>query len=172
MSGVNTSNLEVNEDGSLTVHESEREKNRRVRRHHLEHIRESITNPNYDPAEASRLIAVEIARVTEDLSDCATDGFDSVKLKVLEAQLKALRELGRQLTDADLLSKKDILNFDGPKFQFALEFIVDGFSKAMKESGVAEDSRTSVMKHYRDYFIVNENVLRKEIARIDSNKSK
>jgi hypothetical protein len=172
MSGVNTSNIEVNEDGSLTVHESEREKTRRVRRQHLEHIRESITNPNYDPAEASRLIAVEIARVTEDLSDCATDGFDSVKLKVYEQQLKALRELGKQLTDADLLSKKDILNFDGPKFQYVLGVIVDGFTKAMKEAGVLEDLRTSIMKHYRDHMQMIENTIRKETARIDSNKSK
>jgi hypothetical protein len=97
---------------------------------------------------------------------------DNIRLKVFEQQLRALRELGKQLTDADLLSKKDVLNFDGPKFQFVLGVIVDSFVQAMKEAGVPEDMRTSIMKHYRDRMQMNENTIRKETARIDSNKGK
>jgi hypothetical protein len=168
-----TSNIEINEDGTVTVLESEREKERRVKKERLETIREKITDINYDPAEASRLIAVEMARVAEDLSDILGDGpMDNLKLKIYEQQLKALRELGRQLNDADTLSKKDVLNFDGPKFQYVLEIIVENFIKAMKEAGTPEDLRTSIMKHYRDRMQENENIIRKETARIDSNKSK
>lgn len=167
MSSRNTSNIEVNDDGSIIVLESEREKDRRIRREHLEHIREGITNPNYDPAEASRLIAVEIARVTEDLSDCFGDGpMDTTRLKVLEAQLKALRELGKQLTDADLLSKKDVLNMDGAKFIWVLGVIVDNFVQAMKEAGVQEELRMSILKHYRDKMQVNEAQIRKDIQKV------
>ena len=171
MTGKNTSNIEVNEDGTVTVFDSPRDKERRFRKERLEIIREKITDENYDPAEASRLIAVEMARVTEDLSDCFGDGpMDSLKLKIYDSQLKALRELGKQLNEADTLSKKDILNFDGPKFSFVLGVIVDSFVEAMKEAGLQEDLRNSVMKHYRDRMQVNEAVIRKDTAKIDSNK--
>ena len=167
MSNKNTSGMEIDDDGNVIVYESERDKERKFRRERLENIRKRITDTNYDPAEASRLIAIEMVRVAEDLSGCMGDGpVDTLRLKVYEQQLKALRELGRQLTDADTLSKKDILNFDGAKFQFVLGVIIDSFVKAMKEAGVAEDMRSSIMKHYRDEMTVNEPKIRKETARV------
>jgi len=171
MAGKNTSGMEIDENGNVIVYESEREKERKFRRERLEHIRERITDTNYEPAEVSRLIALEIIRVAEDLSDCIGDGpVDSTRLKIFEQQLKALRELGRQLTDADTLSKKDVLNFDGAKFQFVLGVIVDNFVKAMKEAGVPEDMRSSIMKHYRDEMQVSEPKIRKETMAIGNNK--
>ena len=163
----NTSGMEVDDDGNVVVYESERDKERRYRRERLENIRECITDAGYDPSAASRLIAIEIARVAEDLGDCMGDGpMDTIKLKIYEQQLKALRELGKQLTDAENLSKKDVLNFDGKKFSFVLGVIVDSFVKAMKEAGVTEDTRASVMKHYRDEMQMNEEKIRKETARV------
>lgn len=163
----NTSGMEIDDDGNVIVYESGREKERRYRKERLENIRECITDTNYDPSAASRLIAIEIARVAEDLGDCMGDGpMDVIKLKIYEQQLKALRELGKQLTDADTLSKKDVLNFDGKKFSFVLGVIVDNFVKAMKEAGVTEDIRTSVMKHYRDEMQMSEEKIRKETARV------
>jgi hypothetical protein len=169
----NTSGMEIDDDGNVVVYESERDKERRFRKERLESIRECITDTNYDPSAASRLIAIEIARVAEDLGDCMGDGpMDTIKLKIYEQQLKALRELGKQLTDADTLSKKDVLNFDGPKFQYVLGIIVDNFLQSLKEAGVPEDLRASIMKHYRDRMQMSEQIIRKETARIDSNKSK
>lgn len=169
----NTSGMEIDEDGNVIVYESEKDKERRYRKERLENIRVRITDTNYDPAEASRLIAIEMARVAEDLSEIVGDGtMDTLKLKVYEQQLRALRELGKQLTDADTLSKKDVLNFDGPKFQYVLGVIVDNFVQALKEAGVPEDMRASIMKHYRDRMQMSEQNIRKETARIDSNKSK
>ena len=164
----NTSGMEIDEDGTVIVYESEREKERRFRKERLENVRKCITDVGYDPAEASRLIAIEIARVAEDLGDCEVG--DAVKLKIYEQQLKALRELGRQLTDADTLSKKDVLNFDGPKFAFVLGIIINNFVKAMTEAGVPEDLRASIMKHYRDQMQIDEVTIRKETAQINKSK--
>ena len=162
----NTSGMEIDDDGNVIVYESEKEKERRYRKERLEHIRESITDENYDPSAASRLIAIEIARVAEDLGDCMGDGpMDTIKLKIYEQQLRALRELGRQLTDADTLSKKDVLNFDGKKFAYVLGVIVDNFLSSLKEAGVPEDLRASIMKHYRDKMQMSEDRIRKETAK-------
>jgi hypothetical protein len=168
---INTSGMEVDEDGTVIVYESEREKERRYRKERLENIRESITDVNYDPSAASRLIAIEIARVAEDLGGCMGDGpMDTIKLKIYEQQLRALRELGKQLTDADTLSKKDVLNFDGEKFQFVLGVIVNNFLDSLKEAGVPEDLRASIMKHYRDKMQMSEAKIRKDTQAVDSKK--
>ena len=167
----NTSGMEIDDDGNVVVYESEREKERRYRKERLENIRECITDANYDPSAASRLIAIEIARVAEDLGECdGVNPMDTVKLKIYEQQLRALRELGKQLTDADTLSKKDVLNFDGEKFQYVLSVIVNNFLQALKEAGVPEDLRASIMKHYRDKMQTDEAKIRKDTQAVDSKK--
>lgn len=168
MSNKNTSGMEIDDAGNVTIYESERDKERRVTRRRIEEIKERISNPSYDPAEISRMIAVEIAVVAGKLTDIDVEmgALGTTKLKAYTEQIKALRELGKQLTDADVLSKKDILNFDGPKFIFVLGIIVDSFVKAMKEAGISEDLRTSVMKHYRDEMQINEEKIRKETAKV------
>ena len=171
MSNKNTSGIEINENGDTTLYESQQDRERRIRKARLETIRESITDENYDPAEASRLIAVEIARVAEDLSDClGTGGLETLRLKVHEQQLRALRELGKQLNDADSLSKRDFLNFDGPKFAFVLATIVDLFDKSMKEAGLGDDMRNSIMKHYRDKMTIAEAQIRKDTMKMEGSK--
>lgn len=140
----------------------------------LDLILDKINDANYDPAEVSRMIAVEIATVAREMTNADETTFgEALKLKGYSEQVKALRELGKQLTDADILSKKDVLNFDGPKFQWVLGVIVDLFVKSMKEAGVQEDMRASIMKHYRDLMGTQENTIRREVQKIDSNvKSK
>jgi hypothetical protein len=167
-----SSSIEMKEDGSVIVHESSAERERRMRWERIDGIRGKISDPNSDPADISRAIAVEIAVVAGNM--VAIDGamMSAPQLKAFSEQVRALRELGKQLSDADVLSKKDVLNFDGPKFQYVLEIIVNTFVQAMKEAGTPEDMRTSIMKHYRDRMQMNENQIRKETARIDSNKVK
>ena len=166
----NTSDIEMNEDGSVNPHESKADKDRRIRRERIDSIRDKIADPNYDPSEISRDIAVEIAWVAGNMVSNEGGLQGPAVLKAYEQQVKALRELGRQLTDADILSKKDVLNFDGPKFQFVAEIWVNTFVQAMKEAGTPEDMRNSIMKHFRDRMQMSENQIRRETAKIDSTK--
>lgn len=168
----NTSNIEMTEDGTPIIHESREDQQRRLQSERIDTIRDRISDSNYDPAEVSRLIAVEIAHVASKLTstDLGSGPMATMQLKAFTEQVRALRELGKQLSDADVLSKKDVLNFDGPKFQYVLEIIVNTFVHAMKEAGTPEDMRTSIMKHFRDRMQMSENTIRKETAKIDSNK--
>lgn len=165
-----TSSIEMKEDGTVVVHESSAERERRTRWERINGIREKISDPNSDPADISRAIAVEIAVVAGNM--VAVDGgmMSAPQLKAFTEQVRALRELGKQLTDADVLSKKDVLNFDGPKFAFVLEIIVNMFSKAMKDAGLPEDMRTSVMKHYRDEMQMSEARIRKDTQAVGEGK--
>ena len=107
----NTSDIEMKDDGSVIVHESWRSvKDAPVER--INEIREKIADPDSDPADISRAIAVEIAVVAGNM--VAIDGamMSAPQLKAFSEQVRALRVLGKQLSDAELLSKKDVLNFD------------------------------------------------------------
>jgi hypothetical protein len=161
-----TSSIEMEDDGSVIVHESSAERERRTRWERINGIREKISDPNSDPADISRAIAVEIAVVAGNM--VAIDGtmMSAPQLKAFSEQVRALRELGKQLSDTEVLSNKDSLNFDGPRFAFVLETIVNMFVKAMKEAGLPEDMRTSVMRHYRDEMQMSEAKIRQDTQKI------
>jgi len=129
-----------------------------------------IGDPKSDPAELSRLIASEIAGVTKNLLSRRFTAEDAYLLRGFAEQVKALRELGKQLVDTEVWSRKEILNFDGEKFQFVLQEIVALFVAAMKEAGVLEDLRVSIMKHYKDLMAMNEPRVRRETEKLGNKK--
>lgn len=129
-------------------------------------ILEKIDDPNFSVSEISRLIAKEIAAVTLDMHLSHNLGQDPVKLKTFTELVKALRELGRQLEQAEVLSKKDILNFDGVKFQTAVREINECFKKAMKKAGVSDHLVNSTLSHYRDIVAEDEPRIRKLVEEI------
>jgi hypothetical protein len=102
------------------------------------------------------------------LSDALEDPSENFKIKPYTDAIKSLRELGRQLTETEVLSKKDVLSFDGPKFKYVFVEIVSIFRSAMKEAGTEEAQANSIMKHFRDLFAGKEVELRRETEKIDS----
>jgi hypothetical protein len=131
-----------------------------------------IEDPEAHPAELCRLIAFEIAMVTKSMLSRRFTTEDGYIMRGYVKQVKALRELGKQLLQAEVWRRKeDIIAFDGEKFQFVLGRIVDLFVKAMKEAGVPVDLRASVMRHYRDLMVENEPLIRRETKKLGTNKT-
>jgi hypothetical protein len=125
-----------------------------------------INNPNKGVADINRMIAGEIATATGDISLLAqTDGY---KLKFLTERIRALRDLSKTLTETEILSKKDILNFDGPKFQFVFQEMIGAIRKSAKETGLAEDQINTLLRNFRDTVTQMEPELRKQTEKIDS----
>jgi hypothetical protein len=157
--------MEISPDGKIAVDESSAERERRERWERIENIRKQISDPQVDPADISRAIAVEIAYVAGNMVSSEIV-MSTPMLRAFSEQVKALRELGKQLTDAELLNNRDSLNFDGDKFKYVLDVIVNMFKKSMKEAGIPEDMRTSVMKHYRDEMTMGETKIRQDTQKI------
>jgi ribosome-binding ATPase YchF (GTP1/OBG family) len=111
---------------------------------------------------------MEIAYISADMAESASDSLKAFRVKALSEQVKALRELAKTLTEAEQLSKRDILNFDGPKFQFVLSEIVKLFKKALIQANLTESQSNDVLKLFRDLLALYEPVLRKETDRISS----
>ena len=133
-------------------------------------IQEMLRNSESDPAEISRLITQEIQAVTRDLVFLRNDPSlnDTYKLRTYTEAYKALKELRQSVMDTEMLSKKDLLNFDGDKLKFYTSKLLTWFTEAMKSAGLREDMCNSVMKHYRDIAITGEPVLRRDVQQIES----
>lgn len=129
-------------------------------------IIELIANPEKPVSEINRIIAGEIAVATGSIS--TLEQASGYKLKFLTEQVKALRELSKTLSESEVLSKKDVLNFDGPKFQFVFQELIGAFRKAAKDSGLTEDQINSLLRNFRDIMAQKEPELRKQTEKVDA----
>ena len=129
-------------------------------------IFDMIQDPEKPVSEINRIIAGEIAVCTGSIS--TLEQANGYKLKFLTENVKALRELSKTLSESEVLSKKDVLNFDGPKFHFVFQEIIGIFRKAAKESGLAEDQINSLLRNFRDQMAQKEPDLRKQTEKVDS----
>lgn len=128
-----------------------------------------IDDPTGDVAVITRLIAREIAIANEQLSQVQSDPNQSWRLRPLVEQIKALRELSKTLQEGDALSKKDVLNFDGPKFRYVLREITIVVKKAIKDAGMEDDTVLAILKAFRSLMATRESDLRTEVNKLDSN---
>ena len=136
-------------------------------------ILEKIENPNTPVADLGRLISIEIAKATRDMARLMGPVADPTlawKSKAYADHIKALRELNNQLRDTDVLSKKDVLNFDGPKFQFALRSFAKLYKRALKEAGCDPALIENAMRHFADLMSTHDAEIRREVDKIDSSK--
>lgn len=140
-------------------------------------ILEKIYDPNFPLAEVNRMIAIEIAIVTQDMGTLKkrVEGGEHTETflqKSYTARIKALQALEKSLTNTDILRNRDILNMEGPKFQYCMGEIIKCFKKACQQAlGKGHDTTIeSIMKHWRDEMGIREADLRREIDNIDSAK--
>ena len=132
----------------------------------MKEILELISDPQKAVGDINRLVAGELAVVTNLMSQLSqTDGY---KLKFFSERIKALRELSKTLAESEAISKRDILNFDGPKFQYVFQELIASFKKAMKEAGIQETSANEVLRNFRDIMAMKEVELRKQTEKVES----
>lgn len=112
-----------------------------------------------DLQEINRLIAREIAQALADPTTLWTT-------RTATEKIKALRELSRTMQDGETLSKRDFLNFDGPKFRYVLGELVQVFRSSLKSSGQSEDGINHTLRIFRDQLKEREMDLRKETERV------
>jgi len=129
----------------------------------LQDIRDALGQESYDSAELSNWITIEIASVTEELRNI--DPTEAFKVKACTDQVKALRELGKQLADTDSLNKRDALNFDGPKFLFVMQEYMAILGESMRDAGMSDEMMQNVFKHFRDKLVEKEPIIRRETAK-------
>jgi hypothetical protein len=159
--------LTVSENGDISA---ERELSDGERESKLEKIHAMIEDEETSPGKIKRAIAAELAKVNRIMVRYGNDTsiLEGMKIKALSEQVKALRELGKEVMEADVLSHKDYLNWEGKKFQFAIKQYTEGLVQAMKIARLDESTINSVLSHWRDIMQSNEQDIRRMIDRMDS----
>ena len=125
-----------------------------------------IGDPDQSLVEINKHIAMEIAHISSDMAINATDPTGTYKIRALSEQVKALRELSKTLVESEQLAKRDVLNFDGPKFQFVLSELVKLFKKTLQSNQMTESQINDILRGFRDLLATYDPVLRKETDRI------
>jgi hypothetical protein len=161
--------FDIDEQGNVT---SEKEQSGQERDSKLGKIREMIQDETTPPAKIKRLIAEEIASINMLMIKYSDDVslIEGMKVKVFETQVKSLRELGKEIMEADTLSHKDFLNMDGKKFKYVIGQFTEGLKEAMKMVKLDETTINSILRHWGDIMASREEDIRREIEKLDSKK--
>jgi hypothetical protein len=156
-------------DGDVSA---ERELSDRERESKLDEIYKMIDDPNCTPGEIKRKIAAEIATVSRLMVKYGNDVsiLEGLKIKALSEQVKALRELGKEIMEADVMSKKDFLNLEGKKFRFAIDEFREGAKEAMRTAKLDDSTINSILNHWRDIMQAKYEDIKRTIDKMDSQK--
>ena len=160
----------VDADGSLTLKETEYPQGEDSK---MPEIIKKLGSPNFPAAEIHRLIALENALVTRRMGE-RRDNLDATTVvKDATAQVKVLRALAKAVKEADRLANRDVLNFDGKKFQFVFDELLLYYEESAKEAlGSRSDEIVQrVMKSFRDKIGMKEADLRRKTEKIGTEKS-
>lgn len=161
--------IRLSEDGDVS---SDREESDRERESKLDRILEMINDSETPPGPIKRLIAAEIAQVSRLMIKYGNDVsiLEGLKIKALTEQVKALRELGKELMEADVIGKKDFLNVDGKKFRYAIDEFREGAKEAMRSAKLDDSTINSILNHWRDIMQSKDTDIRRAIDKMDSSK--
>jgi hypothetical protein len=158
--------LNIDEAGNVS---SQREESEQMRDSKLGQIRTLIQDETTPPAKIKRLIAEEIASISMLMIQYGNDVsiIEGMKVKVFETQVKALRELGKEIMEADTLSHKDFLNISGKKFRYAIGQYTEGAKEAMRMVKLDDTTINSILNHWRDIMAERESEICREIDKFD-----
>jgi hypothetical protein len=162
---LNDKTVVVGADGSLTMKGTQSPQSPDSK---LLEIIEKLGSADFEPLEVHRLIAVEIALVTRAMGDRKDNSDAATVLKEGLARVKALRSLAKAIEKFDSLTKRDVLNFDGPKFQFVFDELLSYYDQAVKEAlgKSGEAMAQQIIKNFRDIIAKKEADLRRMTAKI------
>jgi len=161
--------MSIDEQGAVSA---QRELTEQERDSKLGEIKTLIADETTPPHKIKRLIAEEIASINMLMIKYSNDVniIEGMKVKVYAEQVKALRELGKEIMEADTLSHKDFLNMDGKKFKYAIGQYAEGVKEAMRDVKLDDTTINSVLNHWRDIMSSKEEDIRREIEKLDSKK--
>jgi hypothetical protein len=125
-----------------------------------------MADPDVTVADISREIAQAMGAIMQLMTSSDPLGRGSLTQRELNEQIKAYRELQRTLVESEVLSKKDVLNLEGPKFSFVLKQLIGIFQKSLKDSGCDEGLQKNVMLQFGDLLRTNYDSLKRELNRI------
>ena len=150
--------------------QKEKDLNTELFKSRMQDILDAMEDANYNPSEILKLIALEQAAVVNQMSSQKTEFSIGGQGKRLDTKMKALTELRKTVQEAEELSKKDILNIDGPKFEFVFNLLCEWMREALTGNGLTQEQNNNIMKTFRDKVTTGEMQMRKDVEKLYSNR--
>jgi hypothetical protein len=104
---------------------------------HWPEILRAISNESFDVAEFIRLILIEMSLACHEIQIAPMNPSLAPKVKQLVAEIHALRTLGEMARYASRLPEADIVNLDGPKFEYILTQLLSLVMQSIEKAGGA-----------------------------------
>lgn len=140
--------------------------NRVPRETKMMEILEKIDDPQTAKADLARLVAWEMASLLAHIEKLkGSEGEKSLGVKNLLETLKGVRELGRQLIEADN-ANQDYINFDGAKFKKVMNTWFETAKEALGEIGFDDNTIKNFMMHWAEILGRVDQKLRREVQEI------
>ena len=135
----------------------------------LQQILDNIKVPRLSAAEVSRVIAIEIVLIIQEMQTCeGDDDAAALKVKNFIGQIRALRAVAEVAKVADVWSKRDAVLFDGPGFNFVLGEMASYCEEAASRAlGGDRAAVNSIMRELHDIIGVRRTELRCYCTRED-----
>lgn len=156
---ISNAEIKIGEDGAVSQQAIEA-----IPKDKLDEVLAKLEDPNCSAAEVSRMIAIELAKIARDA--VRIDIQDAWKQKLYETQVKVLQALSKQLSDTEVLSKKDNLNFDGPKFRWVLAELTSIFKKTLEDVKLEVSMVNNIMLQFADSMSEKEPYIRRESEKV------
>jgi len=150
----------IGSDGTLTVKE---ELQVQPRESKLPEIQKELASPDFVVERILRLIAEELVSMGIEMEHCQNQFFRAEQSKRWAAQTKSLQALATAVKEVDAFSKREQINFDGPKFNRVFDEILACYELAITNQlgGTSGALAQSLIREFRDLIGAHEENLRR-----------
>ena len=132
-------------------------------------IQELLKDPKFSVTEILRLISLEIVRVIQMIEEQRIRPSKRFKLSFCSTEIRILRALAASAQLAyRYREREDVLDLDGPKFDFVFKRILANFKEALgKALGPNSEALTNnVLRQLRDLMAMEEPEIRRELKKM------
>jgi hypothetical protein len=131
-----------------------------------------MRDPHSSPQEVLRSVHEEVVTLLMKMRECGADPFRTEEHTKYYAQVKGLLAAADTYLRGQLRNDRDEINFDGPKFQFFFNVVVESMERATRQAlgkNGAEQSK-KVMNTFLERYRENEADLRRRVQEMDTRK--
>jgi hypothetical protein len=133
---------------------------------HWADILAAASNPDFQRAEFVRLILGEMSSACHELSLATRHSSLQFKVKPLTAEIRALRTLAETAHDLpELATQDDVLNIDGPKFDYVMGTVIRAFKESMIQADCGVLVRQTVLRFFSNNWAKTESEIRRNLEK-------
>lgn len=134
----------------------------------IDRILAMLGDPEATPEDINKEVALETFRVQRMLVEMSgrTTESDKQKFRQIRERAKNLKDAQKLVSDMAAQSRRDVLDFESPKFQYFFDEFMKLIKQAGQEAGIDQITMKTMWKNLTDLVAKNQERIEREAARI------